>query len=72
MNMRAKQSKLQIGNEMREGRFRTVPVFQLRGGWLWEFRTQNINIISTTSLASDDACRDHFKSIGGIILGDAE
>ena len=66
------KAQLQIGNEMREGELWQLPTKSAEHGWAWCFRTQNAALSSKTSRKTLVESTAHFKSIGGIILGDAE
>ena len=65
------KAKLQIGNEMREGEL-TIVFAKSRSGkkFSWVFEGEGCIHMSLTSKHSKTTCKNHFKSIGGII-GDA-
>ena len=66
------KAQLQIGNEMREGELVAFShYFNERHSWKVEFEDGS-QYKSTAYFPTRDECLAHFKSIGGIILGDAE
>ena len=67
------KAQLQIGNEMREGSFNYRFMTSIKV-WYWTFRPSDecIWVVQSMNFLNEHEAIKHFKSIGGIILGDAE
>ena len=64
------KAQLQIGNEMREGE---LFLRNILDDFEWSFRARfMLDTVSFRDFDSKGQALAHFKSIGGIILGDAE